>query len=86
VRLFRWPNRDRIKGVEYTFRLSVIAGEAETPIEQRTFPFTVITEKGMDPRRIQSAVMVRAGEAGAAMAGIMEREILAALRAEGIDV
>ncbi len=86
MKLFRWPNRDRVKGVSYTFRLSVIAGEVETPIERRTYPFTIITEKGQDPRRIESAVVIRAGEIGADMAGIIEREILTALRAEGINV
>jgi hypothetical protein len=84
--LFKWPLRSKLRVVTYTFRLSAIAGEVETPLERRTYPFTVVVDKTMPARKIESAVVIRAGEMGADMAAIMEREILAALRAEGIDV
>lgn len=79
--LFKWPYRGRLKAVTYTFRLSVLAGEATTPIERRTYPFTLVVEKGMSPERVQKAVALRATEMAADMAVIMEREILAAIEA-----
>lgn len=81
-RLFRWPMRGRIKAVTFTFRLVPVQGEMDVPMERRTYPFTVVVEKGQKPERIQLAVALKASEIGADMAGLMERAVLDAINEE----
>lgn len=80
--LFRWPNRSRIKGVTYTFRLAAIQGEVVTPLERRTYPLTVIVQKGQTPERIRAAIQLRAQQIGHDMAKIIAAEVLAAVDEE----
>jgi len=81
MRLFRWPLRSsRLKPVTYTFRLSIIAGqEPTTSLARRTYPFTLLVEKGMDPDRVRRAVQAEAARLAADMAEVMEHEVLAGL-------
>lgn len=83
MRLFRWPLRQsRLKAATYTFRLAIIAGEEPTTtLARRTYPFTLVVEKGMDPDRVRRAVQAEAARLAADMAVVMEQEVLAGLEA-----
>lgn len=82
MNLFRWPHHRRIKTVTFTFRLVPVAGEMDVPMARRTYPFTVIVEKGQKPECIQLAVALKASEIGADMAGLIERSVLDAIEEE----
>lgn len=77
--LFRWPlRRSQGKVVTYSFRLAIIAGEATTPIDRRTYPFDLVFDKTMPRDRIEKAVMLRAVDIAEDMAKVIITEVMAA--------
>lgn len=84
MKLIKWPLRGRVRAVTYTFRLAVLQGEATTSLESRTYPFTVVLERAMDPVRVRQAIALEAGAIASRVAESITTELLNAIEAERI--
>jgi hypothetical protein len=81
VKLFQWPLRGRVRVVTYTFRLAVVEGEATTPLDSRTYPFTIVLGREMDAERVRQAVTLEASAIAAKVTESVVTELLNAIEA-----